>query len=72
MTPHPILVSSSKPTPAQAREAALNAAKMLRDCSFRRQSTVEDQQSCRTLMREHALQWRNPECTSSSSNRAPA
>jgi hypothetical protein len=40
---------------------ALNAATMLRDCSFRQQSTAVERRACRTLMREYALHWRHPD-----------
>ena len=47
-------------TPAETRVTALNAAIMLRSCSFRWQSTGEERRGCRSLMHEHALPWRRP------------
>lgn len=48
------------PTDAQLRETALRSAIILRDCSFRAQSTPPERRACRTLMRRQAAQWRQP------------
>jgi len=40
------------------RASALRSAIVLRDCSFRARSGVEERRACRTLMREEAVNWR--------------
>jgi len=47
------------PAEAQRRAIALSAAVVLRDCSFRAQSTAGERRACRTLMREAAITWRH-------------
>lgn len=55
LTDHP-------PTPAseELSASALCSAIILRDCSFRPQSTAEERRACRTLMRGQAAKWRHP------------
>lgn len=57
----PLAECSPGPTILKLRGAALNAAIVLRDCSFREQSTAMERRACRHLMRERALRWRHPE-----------
>lgn len=42
----------------QRRSKALSAAIVLRDCSFRTRSSAIERTSCRKLMREAAIRWR--------------
>jgi hypothetical protein len=42
------------------RTMALRSAIVLRDCSFRTQSSATERRACRTLMRGQALAWRHP------------
>jgi hypothetical protein len=55
-----LVTTTLSPPSVAARALALRAATVLRDCSFRRQSTALERRSCRALMREQALFWRRP------------
>lgn len=55
LTDHP-----PPPTAAELSASALRSAIILRDCSFRSQSTCEERRACRTLMRGQAAKWRHP------------
>ena len=56
----PLAPPAPGPTEAQLRHSALQSARILRDCSFRTQSTVRERLACRMLMRRQAAQWRQP------------
>lgn len=56
----PLADDSLALTDARLRESALRSAIILRDCSFRAQSSVPERRACRTLMRRQAAQWRQP------------
>ena len=47
-------------TPEVLRASALRSALILRDCSFRAQSSIAERRACRILMRQRAAQWRHP------------
>jgi hypothetical protein len=42
-----------------ARVGALTTARVFRDCSLRKQSSLPERRACRTLMRQAALKWRH-------------
>jgi hypothetical protein len=56
----PLSEHAPGPSVAQKRKSALQSAIILRDCSFRDQSTGQERRACRTLMRRQAAQWRQP------------
>lgn len=61
MNHRPISTRFTGPASREAGVTALNAAIIFRDCSFRMQSTADERRACRTLMREQALHWRQPD-----------
>ena len=48
------------PTREELRASMLNAAIVLRDVSFLRHRTGGVSVGCRAIMRQHAMQWRQP------------
>lgn len=56
----PLYEHAPGPTETQLRHRALQSAIILRDCSFRTQSTAPERRACRALMRLQAAQWRQP------------
>lgn len=55
LTEHP-----AGPSSEDLRATALQSAILLRDCSFRSQSSEAERRACRTVMRGQALKWRDP------------
>lgn len=51
---------SPAPAREETRASLLNAAIVLRDISFIRHRTGGVSLGCRAIMRQHALQWRQP------------
>jgi hypothetical protein len=56
----PITEHPAGPSSEELRATALQSAILLRDCSFRTQSSEPERRACRTLMRGQALKWRDP------------